>query len=136
MFSKSVFLLVAINVFYVYSLPVEEISRSVIHNQANALKSGEYKYGHVIDDGVSGGYQQKDEISENGVVKGGFAYDDGYIKRVVNYYDDGHGMVFTKDEITPSQKAHSELTGKAYVKLYRDGDQDEYVLTNNPRRVK
>ncbi|KAJ8985232.1 hypothetical protein NQ317_018261 [Molorchus minor] len=113
--------------------------RSVIHNKVDT-KPGEYRYGHVIDDGIAGGYQQKDEIRENGVVRGGFAYDDGYIQRVVNYYDSGHGMMLItaskdKDEITPSIKAKSALTGKAYVKLYRDGDQEEYVLTDNTRRV-
>ncbi|KAJ8958493.1 hypothetical protein NQ318_002287 [Aromia moschata] len=102
-------------------------------DKAQAMKAS-YSFSTYIDDNIQGSMQQREEIRENGVLRGAYAYDDGHIRRLVHYHDNGHGMVITRDEISPSRKAKDALNGKVTVRTTINGKTDAYEYTaNDPR---
>ncbi|CAH1228577.1 unnamed protein product [Diabrotica balteata] len=106
---------------------------NTVSNQMSAeemrqqAKNAKYQFATQIDDSISGNFQQRAEIRENGVVYGKYSYDDGFNWRTVYYEDDGHGFTITKQDVRPSHI--KTLTGEASVQTLVNGNLVDYHIT-------
>ncbi|CAG9830994.1 unnamed protein product [Diabrotica balteata] len=106
---------------------------NTVNNQMSAeemrqqAKNAKYQFATQIDDSISGNFQQRAEIRENGVVYGKYSYDDGFNWRTVYYEDDGHGFTITKQDVRPSHI--KTLTGEASVQTLVNGNLVDYHIT-------
>ncbi|XP_072381739.1 uncharacterized protein [Diabrotica undecimpunctata] len=106
---------------------------NTVSNQMSAeemrqqAKNAKYQFATQIDDSISGNFQQRAEIRENGVVYGKYSYDDGFNWRTVYYEDDGHGFTITKQDVRPTHI--KTLTGEASVQTLVNGNLVDYHIT-------